>query len=168
MYKIVFLQTVNSSDILEKADGYIFGIPARYGMMCSQWKQWWDSTGNHWKNNKLLGKPGSIFTCTSVQNGGQETTAWTTITQFAHHGMLYVPIGYGYSIAKKGDDDENGENIIHGGSAYGAGTFSKSDGSGMPNDYELRVAEYQGEYMTGVVRNLMVGEMIGKGILNDD
>ncbi len=33
-----------------------------------------------------------IRTC--VQGGGQETTIMTAVTQLAHHGMIFVPMGY--------------------------------------------------------------------------
>ncbi len=42
----------------------------------------------------LVGKPAGLFTSTACQGGGQETTLMTSVTQLAHHGMVYVPIGY--------------------------------------------------------------------------
>lgn len=35
---------------------------------------------------------------------------------------------------------------IHGGSAWGAGTFASGDGSRQPTELELRVAQAQGEW----------------------
>lgn len=46
---------------------------------------------------------------------GQESTAWTTVTYLAHHGINYVP--FGFANAHLFDNSE-----VVGGSAYGAGT----------------------------------------------
>jgi multimeric flavodoxin WrbA len=35
-----------------------------------------------------------VFTSAGTQGGGIETTALTAVTQFAHHGMVFVPCGY--------------------------------------------------------------------------
>ena len=43
---------------------------------------------------QLIGKPAGVFFSTGTQNGGQETTALTFVTQLTHHGMLFVPMGY--------------------------------------------------------------------------
>lgn len=79
---------------LTSADGILFGFPTRYGAMAAQMKSFFDSTGQLWKEQKLAGKPAGFFVSTGTQGGGQETTAWTAITQLAHHGMLFIPIGY--------------------------------------------------------------------------
>lgn len=44
----------------------------------------------------LIGKPAATFFSTGTQGGGQETTALTFVTQLAHHGMVYVPLGYSH------------------------------------------------------------------------
>ena len=41
----------------------------------------------------LVGKPAGVFFGTACQNGGQETTALTTVPFFAHQGMVFVPMG---------------------------------------------------------------------------
>jgi len=46
---------------------------------------------------------------------------------------------------------------IHGGSAYGAGTFAGGDGSRQPSKLELSVANHQGSYFTGVADALKRG-----------
>ena len=47
--------------------------------MCSSWR---------WSDGSL---------CSAVQGGGIETTALTSVTQFAHHGMIFVPCGRGHA-----------------------------------------------------------------------
>ncbi|XP_009789852.1 probable NAD(P)H dehydrogenase (quinone) FQR1-like 2 [Nicotiana sylvestris] len=132
---------------LADADGFLFGLPTRYGCMAAQMKAFFNSTGLLWKEQKLAGKPAGFFVSTGSQGGGQETTAWTAITQLAHHGMLFVPIGYTFG-ADMFDMDS-----IRGGSPYGAGVFA-GDGSRKATETELALAEYQGKYMAAVVKKL--------------
>lgn len=73
---------------------------------------------------------------------------WTAITQLAHHGMLFVPIGYTFGAGMFKMDE------IRGGSPYGAGVYA-GDGTRLPTEMELEIAEYQGRYMAGVVNKLM-------------
>jgi len=135
---------------LAEADGIIFGIPTRFGMMTAQMKAYFDATGQLWQKGTLVGKPASIFHSTATQGGGQETTALTTVTQLTHHGMIFVPIGYGNPSLFNMDE-------VHGGSPYGAGTFAGGDGSRQPTQLELGIAAYQGKYFAGVVNALKAG-----------
>ncbi|XP_013616733.1 PREDICTED: probable NAD(P)H dehydrogenase (quinone) FQR1-like 2, partial [Brassica oleracea var. oleracea] len=95
-----------------------------------------DSTGQMWKEQTVTGKPAGFFVSTGTQGGGQETTAWTAITQLVHHGMLIVPIGYTFGAGMFKMDS------IHGGSPYGAGVFA-GDGSIEATETELALAEPQ-------------------------
>ncbi|OWM74530.1 hypothetical protein CDL15_Pgr005109 [Punica granatum] len=132
---------------LVAADGVLFGFPTRYGAMAAQMKAFFDSTGQLWREQKLAGKPAGFFISTGTQGGGQETTAWTAITQLAHHGMLFVPIGYTFGAGMFKMDS------IRGGSPYGAGVFA-GDGTREPSETELALAEHQGKYMATVVKRL--------------
>uniref|UniRef100_A0A7N2MZL9 Flavoprotein wrbA n=1 Tax=Quercus lobata TaxID=97700 RepID=A0A7N2MZL9_QUELO len=78
-----------------------------------------------------------------------ECLSWTAITQLAHHGMLYVPIGYTFGAGMFKMDS------IRGGSPYGAGVFS-GDGTREPSDTELALAEHQGKYMAGIVKSIII------------
>ncbi|KAH9711536.1 putative NAD(P)H dehydrogenase (quinone) FQR1-like 2 [Citrus sinensis] len=137
---------ISAADLVE-ADGFLFGFPTRYGCMAAQMKAFFDSTGMLWKEGKLVGKPAGFFVSTGTQGGGQETTAWTAITQLAHHGMLFVPIGYTFGAGMFKMDS------IRGGSPYGAGVFA-GDGTREPSETELALAEHQGKYMAAVVKKL--------------
>jgi NAD(P)H dehydrogenase (quinone) len=88
-------------------------------MCAAQMKAFWDQTGQLWQGGLLVGKPAGIFFSTGTQGGGQETTALTWITQFVHHGMIYVPMGYTNTSMFNMSE-------IHGGSPYGPGTFAVS------------------------------------------
>ncbi|XP_058760271.1 probable NAD(P)H dehydrogenase (quinone) FQR1-like 1 [Vicia villosa] len=136
-----------SAENLVEADGLLFGFPTRYGSMAAQMKAFFDSTGQLWREQKLAGLPAGFFVSTGTQGGGQETTAWTAITQLVHHGMLYVPIGYTFGAGMFEMDS------IRGGSPYGAGVFA-GDGSRQATEAELALAEYQGRYMANIVKKL--------------
>ncbi|XP_010254933.1 PREDICTED: probable NAD(P)H dehydrogenase (quinone) FQR1-like 2 isoform X1 [Nelumbo nucifera] len=138
---------VISAAELVMADGVLFGFPTRYGCMAAQMKAFFDSTEQLWKEQKLAGKPAGFFVSTGTQGGGQETTAWTAITQLAHHGMLFVPIGYTFGAGMFRTDS------IRGGSPYGAGVFA-GDGTREPSGTELALAEHQGKYMATFVKKL--------------
>ncbi|MED6131496.1 hypothetical protein PIB30_010249 [Stylosanthes scabra] len=132
---------------LTEADGLLFGFPTRFGMMASQFKAFLDGTGGLWRTQALAGKPAGLFTSTGAQGGGQETTPLTSITQFVHHGMIYVPTGYTlgagmYELEK-----------VMGGSPYGAGTYA-GDGSRQPTELELAHAFHQGKYFAGIAKKL--------------
>lgn len=137
---------ISVEDLVE-ADGLLFGFPTRYGCMAAQMKAFFDSTGKLWTEQKLAGVPAGFFVSTGTQGGGQETTAWTAITQLVHHGMIYVPIGYTFGAGMFKMD------TLRGGSPYGAGVFS-GDGTREPSEMELALAEHQGKYMALMVKRL--------------
>ena len=78
--------------------------------------------------------------------GGQESTAIAAMSTLAHHGIIYVPLGYADTFALQTRLDE-----VHGGSPWGAGTFAGPDGSRKPSPLELEVAEAQGSAFWKVV-----------------
>jgi len=47
-------------------------------------KAFFDSTGHLWASGGLVGKTAGWCTSTATQNGGQETTALTAVTQVRH------------------------------------------------------------------------------------
>ncbi|KAL2632441.1 hypothetical protein R1flu_017127 [Riccia fluitans] len=145
------IPTITASE-LPQADALLFGFPTRYGAMAAQMKAFFDTTGQLWRNQLLAGKPAGFFVSTGTQGGGQETTAWTAVTQLAHHGMLFVPIGYTFGAGMFKLDE------IRGGSPYGAGTFA-GDGSRIPSECELSLAEHQGRYTAGIVKRLAGGAL---------
>eukprot|EP00898_Chlorokybus_atmophyticus_P009120 jgi/Chlat1/9209/Chrsp97S08408 len=139
-----------TTEQLTEADAFLWGIPTRYGMMSAQFKSLIDSTGQLWQQGALVGKPVGIFFCTSSQGGGQETTALTAVTQIAHHGMIFVPMGY--TTPEVFNMDE-----IHGGSAYGAGSYTTPAGTRMPTELELAICKHQGSSFTKTAAALKRG-----------
>ncbi|KAL1921831.1 uncharacterized protein VTP21DRAFT_10473 [Calcarisporiella thermophila] len=136
---------------LTEADGILFGIPTRYGSKSAQWQTFIDATGKLWMSGGLDRKFAGTFFSTSSQHGGQETTALTFLTTLAHHGMIYVPLGYKDAPGLLSMDE------VAGGSPYGAGTMTKADGSRMPTKLELEVARAQGQRFAEIVSQYIRG-----------
>jgi len=88
------------------------GIPTRYGNFPAQWKAFWDQTGGLWQKQALAGKAFGTFVSTGSQGGGQELTAFQSLSVAIHNGMVFVPIGY--QLADLINLDE-----VHGGSPWG-------------------------------------------------
>ncbi|KAK9837570.1 hypothetical protein WJX74_000575 [Apatococcus lobatus] len=133
---------------LPQADGFLLGTPTRFGNVSGQFKQFWDSTGSLWQKGSLHGKPFGMFVSTATQGGGQEETFRSAISNFVHHGMIFVPAGN--SFGPQLFDVET----LHGGSAWGAGTFAGATGARQPSQLELDIAEHQGRGFAEVVKKL--------------
>ncbi|EAU82170.1 NADH-quinone oxidoreductase [Coprinopsis cinerea okayama7 len=127
-------------------DAFLFGIPTRYGNFPAQWKAFWDSTGGLWAGGKLAGKYAGLFVSTAGLGGGQESTCLASMSTLAHHGIIYVPLGYSHAFPIQTNLEE-----VHGGSPWGAGTFAGSDGSRQPSALELELAEIQGKAFWNIV-----------------
>ena len=131
---------IATPETLKQYDAFLFGIPTRYGNFPAQWKAFWDATGGLWAAGALHHKPAGIFVSTGTPGGGQEVTALNALSTLTHHGLIYVPLGYKNTFAQITNFDE-----VHGGSAWGAGTFAGADGSRTPTKLELEMAFIQGK-----------------------
>ena len=145
------------ADPLELAnyDGIIFGAPTRFGNMCAQMRNYLDQTGPLFAENSLVGKVGSVFTCSQSQHGGQETTITSFHTTLLHQGMIIVGLPYtapGIMTMKE----------VTGGTPYGASSITgKGDESRMPTELELGMCRFQGEHVARIVRDLVAGRGSG-------
>ncbi|EON64303.1 minor allergen Alt a 7 [Coniosporium apollinis CBS 100218] len=133
------IETLHDPSTLEQYDAFLFGIPTRYGNFPAQWKAFWDKTGHQWQTGGYWGKYAGIFVSTATPGGGQESTVISAMSTLAHHGIIYVPLGYKTTFALLANLDE-----VRGGSPWGAGTFAAPDGSRQPTKNELELAEKQG------------------------
>lgn len=131
---------IATNDTLVEYDAYLFGIPTRFGNFPAQFKAFWDATSGLWAKGALYGKVAGVFVSTGTPGGGQETTIVNSLSVLVHHGIIYVPLGYGPAFPLLTNFDE-----VHGGSPYGAGAFAGPDGSRKPNKTELALAEIQGK-----------------------
>ncbi len=132
---------------LASADAIIFGTPTRYGNMCGQMRQFLDSTTELWLEGSLAGKVGSVFTSSSTQHGGQESTILSFHTTLLHLGMIIAGLPYTFKGQMLLDE-------ITGGSPYGASTITGGQGERMPSDNELDGARFQGKYVALIASKL--------------
>ncbi|KAL0370670.1 UNVERIFIED_CONTAM: putative NAD(P)H dehydrogenase (quinone) FQR1-like 3 [Sesamum angustifolium] len=136
---------------LVEADGFIFGFPSRFGVMAAQFKAFFDATHEIWATQALAGKPAGIFWSTGFHGVDRNlrllTRRLTAITQLAHHGMIFVPLGYTFGSGMFEMEQ------VKGGSSYGAGTYA-ADGSREPTELELQQSFHQGKYVAEITRKL--------------
>ncbi|SCU78577.1 LANO_0A03356g1_1 [Lachancea nothofagi CBS 11611] len=130
---------IATRETLTSYNCFLFGIPTRFGNFPAQWKAFWDATGGLWAQGALHGKIAGVFVSTGT-GGGNESTIVNSLSVLAHHGIIFVPLGYKNVGADLGNLTE-----VHGGSPWGAGTIAGADGSRMPSELELRVNQIQGQ-----------------------
>ncbi len=142
---------VATMDNLAEADALIFGTPTRFGLIPAQVSAFFDATGSLWAEGALIGKPGSVFTSSATQHGGQESTILNLHTTLLHHGMIIV--GVPYSEKRQSTLEE-----ITGGSPYGASTIAGNGAdTRQPSENELGIARFQGRHVAQITKKL-VGE----------
>lgn len=133
---------------LGKFDAIIIGTPTRFGNMCGQMRQFFDSTGGAWKAGSLIGKVGSVFTSSGTQHGGQESTILSVHTTLLHQGMIIVGLPYSFDQQTRTDE-------VMGCSPYGASTIAGNDGKRWPSEAELAGAHFQGKYVAKITTRLV-------------
>jgi NAD(P)H dehydrogenase (quinone) len=138
---------VATVDDLAGADAIIFGTPTRFGNMCGQMRQFLDATGGLWVKGSLVGKVGSVFTSSSTQHGGQESTILSFHITLLHQGMMVVGLPYAFAGQMRNDE-------ITGGSPYGASTIAGTQGERIPTDNELAAARFQGKHVATIAGKL--------------
>ena len=60
---------------LQNCAGLALGSPTRFGNMAAPMKYFLDGTSGLWLSGSLIGKPACVFTSSSSQHGGQESTS---------------------------------------------------------------------------------------------
>jgi len=136
---------IATTDELVGYDAIIFGTPTRFGNMAAQMRYFLDQTSKLWLEGALIGKVASVFTSTSTQHGGQETTVTSFHLTLLHHGMMIVGVPHsckGLAVMTE----------ITGGSPYGAATLGGSDGKRMPTENELDIARFQGKHVAQIAK----------------
>ncbi|KAJ1973179.1 hypothetical protein H4R34_005166 [Dimargaris verticillata] len=137
---------------LADADGFLLGAPTRFGVVASQMRSFWETTGALWAQGKLRGKLAGTFFSTGSQNGGQETTALTLLPTLAHHGIVYVPTGFTTAHLSQAEE-------VVGGSAYGAGTHAPPGKDGLTKK-EKEIAAEQGKLFAKTVAAQVWGNQL--------
>ena len=139
---------IEGINALPQYDGLVIGAPTRFGRMPSQMGGFLDQAGGLWFTDALVGKVGAAFTSTAAQHGGQETTLFSIITNLLHFGCTVVGLDYGFK-------EQNGVDVVRGGSPYGATTIANNDGSRMPSDVDLNGARYLGRRVAETAAKLI-------------
>jgi NAD(P)H dehydrogenase (quinone) len=116
---------------LTECAGLALGSPTRFGNMAAPMKHFWDSTGALWQNGALAGKPACLFTSTSSQHGGQESTLLSMALPLLHHGMLLL--GLPFTEAALGS-------TTGGGTPYGASHVAGTGAERPISEDERRLA----------------------------
>jgi len=130
---------------LEEIDGIIVGSPTRFGNMCSQLRNFFDTTGGLWMKGALVNKPAGFFCCTATMHGGQETTLISMMFTLMHHGALIV--GVPYSVRELAESKS-------GGTPYGPSAVVGPDASNPPTATDLKIAEELGKRITFIAGKL--------------
>src|SRR5690625_1830 len=146
-YKMDQQAPIATVDELAGYDGFLFGVPTRYGNMSSQMKNFLDQTGGLWASGALIDKVASVMSSTATQHGGQEMIIVTTQVVLQHHGMLIMPLSYAY-------EGQSGTDKVRGGSPYGMTLATNSDGSRWPDEDDLAGARFQGERLGRITAKL--------------
>lgn len=140
----------NGAPYVEAADlddciGLALGSPVRFGNMAAPMKYFWDGTIAAWQSGTLVGKPACVFTSSSSQHGGNETTLLSMALPLLHHGMLIM--GLPYTEADLAHTDK-------GGTPYGASHVSGASGDPQPSEAESRLAFAQGKRLANTALKL--------------
>ena len=114
--------------------------------MTGQMRNFIDQTGGLWMQDALVGKVGSVFTSTSTQHGGQESTTLSFHTTLLHLGMVIVGLPYSFKGQMRMDE-------ITGGSPYGASTIAGQNDR-EPSENELEAARFQGRHVAEIAGKL--------------
>ena len=83
-----------SLEDLSSCSGLALGSPTRFGNMAAAMKYFLDSTSPLWLSGEITGKPATVFTSSSTQHGGQESTLLSMMLPLLHHGMIIMGIPY--------------------------------------------------------------------------
>ena len=146
-YKMDKVGEIATPAELADYDAFILGVSTRYSMMAAQMKNFFDQTGGLWAQGKLIDKVASVMASTATQHGGQELALVSTQHMLQHHGMIIVPLSYGYQ-------DQMGVDKIRGGAPYGMTTMADGDGSRMPSEQELEGARFQGKRTAEIAKKI--------------
>ncbi len=134
-----------SAEDLRHCAGLALGSPTRFGNMAAPMKYFWDGTAALWVSGDLVDKPATVFTSTSSQHGGQESTLLTMMLPLLHHGMVIAGIPYT-------------EAALHhtqtGGTPYGSSHTAGSNSDQTLSEDETRLCFAQGRRLAQLALRL--------------
>lgn len=131
-------------DDLRECAGLVLGSPTRFGNMAAPLKHFLDGTSALWLSGALAGKPAAVFTSTTTQHGGQESTLLSMMLPLLHHGMYLVGLPYTEPALTR---------TRGGGSPYGAGHVAGEGGVPLTDD-ERTLAQLLGRRVAELAHRL--------------
>lgn len=138
---------VQASDLAECA-GLVLGSPTRFGNMAAPLKHFIDGLGAEWASGTLVDKPAAVFTSTSTQHGGQESTLLSMQIPLLHHGCVIVGIPY---------TEPTLSTTRTGGSPYGASHVAGVENDPQPSEEESVLARALGRRVAQLAARLGAG-----------
>lgn len=126
---------VEASD-LQECIGLALGSPTRFGNMAAPMKYFLDSTSGDWMQGSLIGKPACVFTSSSSQHGGQESTLLSMMLPLLHHGMVLCGVPY---------SEPDLSTTQTGGTPYGVSHVAGQENKPTLSEEERRLAMAQGK-----------------------
>ena len=130
---------------LDECAGLALGSPTRFGNMAAPLKYFLDGLGGVWLRGGMVGKPAAVFTASSSQHGGQETTLLSMMLPLMHQGMILVGLPYT-------------ESDLHatrtGGTPYGASHVAGANNDQPLSDEEHRLCIAQGRHLATIASKL--------------
>ncbi|MEK7322432.1 MAG: NAD(P)H:quinone oxidoreductase [Pseudomonadota bacterium] len=137
-----------SLDDLRECAGLLLGSPTRFGNMAAPLKYFLDTTGSLWLSGVLAGKPAAVFTSTSTQHGGQESTLLSMMLPLLHHGMLITGLPF---------SEIDLTTTTSGGTPYGASHVAGSDSKLPLTEEEKRLCRALGKRVADIAWRLAEG-----------
>ena len=139
---------VQASDLAECA-GLVLGSPTRFGNMAAPLKHFIDGLGAEWASGTLVDKPAAVFTSTSTQHGGQESTLLSMQIPLLHHGCVIVGIPFTEPALSS---------TRTGGSPYGASHVAGGENDPQPSEEESVLARALGRRVAQLASRLETGK----------
>jgi len=131
---------------LANCAGLALGSPTRFGNMAAPLKYFLDGTSSIWMSGGLINKPACVFTSTSSQHGGQESTLLSMMLPLMHHGMVIAGLPYSESGLLSTE---------RGGTPYGASHVAGRDNNCPPDETELNLCRAQGKRLGELALKLL-------------
>lgn len=96
-------------DILDNADGIIFGSPTYMGSASADMKRFMDASSSRWFTQKWADKISGGFTNSGSRNGDKQNTLMQFFTLAAQHGMVWISLNLmpGNNSSAGSEDDLN-------------------------------------------------------------
>jgi NAD(P)H dehydrogenase (quinone) len=135
---------VTSRD-LEECCALALGSPTRFGNMAAPLKYFLDGTGGEWMRGALSGKPACVFTSSSTQHGGNESTLLTMMLPLLHHGMLMVGVPFTESALNE---------TRGGGTPYGASHVAGTANNLTVSEHEMQISFQLGRRLASIAVKL--------------